>query len=123
METTTYLGITVLEEDYDFAPDWVSYERNRRRLIKGEPLFDLGDVSLSPEAEAEVNSALSDLQGSMEQTYKSLCEVREALAVSVAKIEPQPARKKTAIAVLKESYARDGSIPSKEVVRFLLSGV
>lgn len=123
METTTYLGITVLEEDYDFSPDWLSYERNRRRLVKGEPLFDLGDVSLSPEAEAEVNSVLSNLQGSMEQGYKALCDAREALAVAVAKVEPQPARKNVAIAALKESYARDGVIPSKEVVRFLLSGV
>jgi hypothetical protein len=123
METTTYLGITVLEDDYDFSPDWLSYERNRRRLVRGEPLYDLGDVNMSPEAEAEVNSALSKLQGSMEQSYKALCELRETLAVSVAKVEPQPARKKVAIAVLKESYARDEIIPSKEVVRFLLSGV
>jgi hypothetical protein len=123
METTTYLGITVLDEDDDFSPDWLSYERSRRRLVRGEPLCDLSNVNLSPEEEAKVNSVLSNLQGSMEQSYKALCDVREALAVAVAKVEPQPTRKKVAIAALKESYTRDGIIPSKEVVRFLLSGI
>lgn len=123
MEPTTYLGIPVIEEEFDFSPDWLIYERNRRGHLKGEPLFDLDEFELSPEARATVENELSKFQENMEQSYKDLCAVRESLAVAVRRVEPQSARRKKAVSVLKDMYASKDIIPSKDEVRFLLSGI